>query len=63
MVEILAIDNGDDGGFFPEERLPDPADTMVVCSSLTSCNDVGSDRGDPNNGNLSDDDSDSDGRD
>lgn len=37
MVEVLATENGVDGGFFPEERLPDPADTMVICSSLISC--------------------------
>ncbi|KIX09177.1 uncharacterized protein Z518_00256 [Rhinocladiella mackenziei CBS 650.93] len=35
-VEILAIETGDQGGFFPEERLPDPTDVMVVCSSLIS---------------------------
>ena len=38
MVEILAIQNGNGGGFFPDERLPDPEDVMVVCSSLISCN-------------------------
>lgn len=36
VVEILAIDTGEDGQFSPEERLPDPADIMVVCSSLIS---------------------------
>ena len=36
VVEVLAVEYGDDGGFFPEERLPDPADVMVVCSSLIS---------------------------
>jgi hypothetical protein len=46
MVEVLAIENGDDGGFFPEERLPDPADIMVVCSSLISCNAISDDDGD-----------------
>jgi len=40
MVEILAIENGDDGGFFPEERLRHPTDIMVVCSSLISCSAV-----------------------
>ncbi|KIV93472.1 hypothetical protein PV10_04684 [Exophiala mesophila] len=40
IVEILAIEDGEDGGFFPEDRLPDPADVMVVCSSLISCNAV-----------------------
>ena len=37
LVEILAIQNGDEGGFFPDERLPDPEDIMVICSSLISC--------------------------
>ncbi|KAK5454943.1 hypothetical protein LTS15_005663 [Exophiala xenobiotica] len=36
MVEILAIDIGDNATFNPEERLPDPMDIMVVCSSLIS---------------------------
>jgi ankyrin repeat protein len=43
MVEILAIENGDDGGFFPEERLRHPTDIMVVCSSLISCSTVNDD--------------------
>ena len=43
MVEILAIENGDDGGFFPEERLRHPTDIMVVCSSLISCSAVNDD--------------------
>lgn len=34
MVEILAIETGDQGGFDPEDRLPDPMDIRVVCSSL-----------------------------
>ncbi len=38
VVDILAIENGDEGGFDPEERLPDPRDVMVVCSSLISFN-------------------------
>ena len=58
MVEILTIENGDDGGFDPEERLPDPADIMVVCSSLITYNDVGSNSDDPNDGNSSGNDSD-----
>ena len=37
MVEILAIQTGDEAGFFPEDRMPDPADIMTVCSSLISC--------------------------
>ena len=37
VVEILAIRNGNGGGFFPEERLADPEDTMIVCSSLITC--------------------------
>jgi hypothetical protein len=37
IVEVLAIENGDSGGFCPDERLPDPADVMVICSSLISC--------------------------
>ena len=36
LIDVLATENGDDGGFSPEERLPDPADIMVVCSSLIS---------------------------
>ncbi len=46
MVEILAIENGDAGGFFPEERLPHPTDIMVVCSSLISCSPVNDDNDD-----------------
>lgn len=38
MIDILAIENGVRGGFSPEERLPDPADIMVICSSLISLN-------------------------
>lgn len=38
MIDILAIENGVPGGFSPEERLPDPADIMVICSSLISLN-------------------------
>ncbi|KAJ9493374.1 hypothetical protein H2202_011156 [Exophiala xenobiotica] len=34
MVEILAIEPGNQGGFDPEERLPDPMDVMIVCSTL-----------------------------
>lgn len=37
VVEILAVDNGDEGGFSPDERPPDPADVIAVCSSLISC--------------------------
>ena len=37
MIEVLAIENGDSGGFCPDERLPNPADIMVICSSLISC--------------------------
>lgn len=43
IVEVLATENGGDGGFCPEERLPDPADMMVICSSLISCNAVSDD--------------------
>ena len=56
MVEILAIENGENGGFFPDERLPDPADIMTICSSLISCNAVDYDDDD-----WSDDDSTDDG--
>jgi ankyrin repeat protein len=38
MVEILAIENGYQGGFSPEERMPDPTDVMTVCSSLICLN-------------------------
>ena len=44
IVEILAIETGDQGGFDPEERLPDPMDIMVVCSSLISFNQRESDK-------------------
>jgi Ankyrin repeats (3 copies) len=54
IVEVLAIENGDDGGFFPEERLPDPADIMVVCSSLISCNVVSDDANDGDGDSTSD---------
>ena len=37
MVEILAIQTGEGAGFFPDDRMPDPADIMAVCSSLISC--------------------------
>lgn len=57
VVEILAIENGDDGGFDPEERLPDPADIMLVCSSLISYNVGGSNSDDPRDGNSSGNDS------
>ncbi|KIX03048.1 uncharacterized protein Z518_06598 [Rhinocladiella mackenziei CBS 650.93] len=40
VVEILAIENGDEGGFFPEERLPDSKDVMVIFSSLISLNTI-----------------------
>ena len=33
MIEVLAIECGESGGFCPDERLPDPADIMVVCST------------------------------
>ena len=36
MVDILAVENGDDGGFLPEDRLADPEDIVIVCSSLIS---------------------------
>lgn len=37
IIEVLAIECGDGGGFCPDERLPDPADIMVICSSLINC--------------------------
>ena len=37
IIEVLAIENGDSGGFCPDERLPEPTDIMVICSSLISC--------------------------
>ncbi|KIW99546.1 uncharacterized protein Z518_11285 [Rhinocladiella mackenziei CBS 650.93] len=40
MAEVLAIENGNEGGFFPEERLPDPRDVMVICSSLITLNSI-----------------------
>ena len=50
---MLAVETRDGGGFFPDEGLPDPADVMVVCSSLISYylvtdkdNDDGSESGD-----------------
>lgn len=62
MVEILAIENGLHGGFFPEQRLPDPADVMTVCSSLISCSAVG-DNDDDSDDDGDDDDDDVDGYD
>ena len=38
LVDVLAIENGEDGCFCPDERLPDPEDIVVICSSLISCN-------------------------
>jgi ankyrin repeat protein len=39
VIEILAIQYGDDDGdFIIEERLPDPKDIAIVCSSLISYN-------------------------
>ncbi|KIX03389.1 uncharacterized protein Z518_06941 [Rhinocladiella mackenziei CBS 650.93] len=58
IVEVLAIEGGDDGGFFPEERLPDPADIMVVCSSLISCSAAADDDDDNYNEYGNDDDND-----
>ncbi|KIX05451.1 uncharacterized protein Z518_06323 [Rhinocladiella mackenziei CBS 650.93] len=46
MVEIFAIENGDRRGFFPEERLPDPKDVMVICSSLITFNSIENEEGD-----------------
>lgn len=43
MVDVLAIENGEGGGFFPAKRLPEPADIMEVCLSLVSCNAVDND--------------------
>jgi hypothetical protein len=54
MVEVLTIETGDDGGFFLEERLPDPANIMVVCSSLISCNAISDDDGDEDEHNDND---------
>ncbi|KAK5463820.1 hypothetical protein LTR55_011783 [Exophiala xenobiotica] len=45
MVEILALETGDQGGFDAEERLPDPMDVMVVCSSLINFSPIDNDRG------------------
>lgn len=40
IIEVLAIENRESGGFCPDERLPDPADIMVICSSLISCSEI-----------------------
>lgn len=40
IIEVLAIENGESGGFCPDERLPDSADIMVICSSLISCSGI-----------------------
>lgn len=37
LVDILAIETGEEGDFDPEERLPDPADIVTICSSLVNC--------------------------
>lgn len=34
---MLAIETGEQRGFLPDERLPDPAGIMVLCSSLNIC--------------------------
>ena len=34
LVDVLAIETGDEGGFCPDERLPDPEDVISICSSL-----------------------------
>ncbi|EXJ68500.1 uncharacterized protein A1O5_08293 [Cladophialophora psammophila CBS 110553] len=54
MAEILAIETGDQGGFNPEERLPDPMDIMVVCSSLISLNPINGDWGNDKDGDKDD---------
>ena len=53
MVDILAIQNGLQGGFFADERLPDPEDIMVVCSSLISCGTDGNVFSNDSDSNLS----------
>lgn len=40
VVEVLAIGTGEHGGFDSEERLPNPEDVMVICSSLISCHKI-----------------------
>ncbi|KAK5949822.1 hypothetical protein OHC33_009211 [Knufia fluminis] len=37
LVEVLAIKSGEDCGFDPDEKLPDPMDIMAICSSLILC--------------------------
>jgi hypothetical protein len=44
--------NGDGGGFFPEERLREPADILEICSGLVSCNAVVDDNDDDDNANA-----------
>lgn len=36
MVEILALENGDGGGFSTDKRLEAPKDIMVMFSTLIS---------------------------
>ena len=36
MVEVLAIDSTDDFCFRPEQRLPDPCDILIICSTLVN---------------------------
>jgi hypothetical protein len=43
MVDILAIETEDRVGFFPEERLSDPIDIIVICSSLINLNIISED--------------------
>ena len=57
MIEILAIENSDEGGFSPEDRLPDPEDIRVICSSLVSF-DMVDETAKPINTDFSDNDSD-----
>ena len=56
MIEVLAIQNGDNGGFFPDEHLSDPADIMVICSILISCDVIYDDADDLSDDNSSDED-------
>lgn len=54
--EFLAIVPGHEGGFCPDDYLPDPFDIMLVRSSLISCDEIGSGRDDASNSSPSDSD-------
>ena len=41
LVEVLAIECGDLGGFHSEKRLAHPMDVLTLCSDFVTCNTIG----------------------